>query len=278
MIILIQKTSLFMIIDGKILSKKIMDDIKERLRNGPKIMVAAIAYKEDKESIVYFNSIKRNAEKVGIGFNLLEIEGKDLIEKINELNDDSSVTGIIVGRPFPPGITNEIVSLALNPDKDIDCVTPHNLGLLNFNINSIAPATPKATVDILEQNGISLKGKNVLVINRSVTVGRPLVNLLLNRDATVTVAHSKTSDMEKIIENNDIIILAVGKAGYLKSSSIKGKKIIVDVGINVVGNKIVGDFENDAQREDIDYTPVPGGVGSVTSAEILKNALDIVNL
>jgi methylenetetrahydrofolate dehydrogenase (NADP+)/methenyltetrahydrofolate cyclohydrolase len=278
MIILIQKTSLFMIIDGKILSKKIMDDIKERLKNGPKIMVAAIAYKEDKESIVYFNSIKRNAEKVGIGFNLLEIEGKDLIEKINELNDDSSVTGIIVGRPFPPGITNEIVSLALNPDKDIDCVTPHNLGLLNFNINSIAPATPKATVDILEQNGISLKGKNVLVINRSVTVGRPLVNLLLNRDATVTVAHSKTSDMEKIIENNDIIILAVGKAGYLKSSSIKGKKIIVDVGINVVGNKIVGDFENDAQREDIDYTPVPGGVGSVTSAEILKNALDIVNL
>jgi len=278
MIILIQKTSLFMIIDGKILSKKIMDDIKERLRNGPKIMVAAIAYKEDKESIVYFNSIKRNAEKVGIGFNLLEIEGKDLIEKINELNDDSSVTGIIVGRPFPPGITNEIVSLALNPDKDIDCVTPHNLGLLNFNINSIAPATPKATVDILEQNGISLKGKNVLVINRSVTVGRPLVNLLLNRDATVTVAHSKTSDMEKIIENNDIIILAVGKAGYLKSSSIKGKKIIVDIGINVVGNKIVGDFENDAQREDIDYTPVPGGVGSVTSAEILKNALDIVNL
>jgi len=278
MIILIQKTSLFMIIDGKILSKKIMDDIKERLRNGPKIMVAAIAYKEDKESIVYFNSIKRNAEKVGIGFNLLEIEGKDLIEKINELNDDSSVTGIIVGRPFPPGITNEIVSLALNPDKDIDCVTPHNLGLLNFNINSIAPATPKATVDILEQNGISLKGKNVLVINRSVTVGRPLVNLLLNRDATVTVAHSKTSDMEKIIENNDIIILAVGKAGYLKSSSIKGKKILVDVGINVVGNKIVGDFENDAQREDIDYTPVPGGVGSVTSAEILKNALDIVNL
>lgn len=267
-----------MIIDGKILSKKIMDDVKERLKNGPKIMVVAIAYKEDKESIVYFNSIKRNAEKVGIGLNLLEIEGKDLIEKINELNDDSSVTGIIVGRPFPPGITNEIVSLALNPDKDIDCVTPHNLGLLNFNINSIAPATPKAIVDILEQNGISLKGKNVLVINRSVTVGRPLVNLLLNRDATVTVAHSKTSDMEKIMENNDIIILAVGKAGYLKSSSIKGKKIIVDVGINVVGNKIVGDFENDAQREDIDYTPVPGGVGSVTSAEILKNALDIVNL
>ncbi|MGC8547137.1 MAG: bifunctional 5,10-methylenetetrahydrofolate dehydrogenase/5,10-methenyltetrahydrofolate cyclohydrolase [Thermoplasmata archaeon] len=278
MIILIQKTSLYMIIDGKIVSKKIMEDIKERLKNGPKIMVAAIAYKEDKESIVYFNSIKRNAEKAGIGFNLLEIEGKDLIEKINELNDDSSVTGIIVGRPFPPGITNEIVSLALNPDKDIDCVTPHNLGLLNFNINSIAPATPKATIDILEQNGISLKGKNVLVINRSVTVGRPLVNLLLNRDATVTIAHSKTSNMEKMIEDNDIIILAVGKAGYLKSSSIKGKKIIVDVGINVVGDRIVGDFENDAQREDIDYTPVPGGVGSVTSAEILKNALDIVNL
>ncbi|MGC8655646.1 MAG: bifunctional 5,10-methylenetetrahydrofolate dehydrogenase/5,10-methenyltetrahydrofolate cyclohydrolase [Thermoplasmata archaeon] len=278
MIILIQKTSLYMIIDGKIVSKKIMEDIKERLKNGPKIMVAAIAYKEDKESIVYFNSIKRNAEKAGIGFNLLEIEGKDLIEKINELNDDSSVTGIIVGRPFPPGITNEIVSLALNPDKDIDCVTPHNLGLLNFNINSIAPATPKATIDILEQNGISLKGKNVLVINRSVTVGRPLVNLLLNRDATVTIAHSKTSNMEKMIEDNDIIILAVGKAGYLKSSSIKGKKIIVDVGINVVGDRIVGDFENDAQREDIYYTPVPGGVGSVTSAEILKNALDIVNL
>ncbi len=267
-----------MIIDGKIVSKKILDDIKEKLKNGPKITIAAIAYREDRESIVYFNSIKRNAEKVGIAFNLLEIEGKELLEKIDELNDDESVTGIIAGRPFPPGISNEDVSLALNPDKDIDCITPHNLGLLNFNINSISPATPKATIDILEYNGISFKGKNVLIINRSVTVGRPLANMLLNRDATVTIAHSKTSDMAKMIEENEIIILAVGKAGYLKSSSLKGKKVVVDVGINVVGSKIVGDFENDSNREDIDYTPVPGGVGSVTSAEILKNALDIVNL
>lgn len=267
-----------MIIEGKTLSKKILDEIKEKIDHNVKIKVSAITYKGDKESLVYFNNIKKNAEKVGINFDLLEIEGKDLIMKIDELNNDDGVTGIIIGRPFPEGITNEMVSLALNPDKDIDCITPHNLGMLNFQINSIAPATPKAALDILEYNGFSVKGKNVLVINRSLTVGRPLVDMLLNRDATVTVAHSKTHNIDKLIEESEIIFLAVGKPGYLKSSTINQKKIIVDIGINVLNNKVVGDFTYDEQREYIDFTPVPGGVGSVTSAEILKNAVDILYL
>lgn len=263
------------------LSKKIMKEVKEKIDNfyhDRSIKVSAITYKEDEESLVYFNNIKKNAEKLGINFDILEIEGKDLIEKIEELNEDESVTGIIIGRPFPQGVTNEIVSLALNPDKDIDCITPQNLGLLNFQNSSIAPATPRAAIDILEYNGFPLKGKNALVINRSITVGRPLVDMLLNRDATVTVAHSKTLNIEKLIAENEIIFLAVGKPGYLKASSIKEKKIIVDIGINVVNGGIVGDFIYDKNNEYIDFTPVPGGVGTVTSVEILRNAVDILSL
>ncbi len=266
-----------MIIDGKSISKKIMDEIKERMKGNTHVKIAAIISKGDQESSVYFNSIKRNAEKVGINFDIIESDGNNFLDKIDELNENDDVTGIIVGRPFPVGITDEIVGLQLNPEKDIDCVTPHNLGLLNYKISSIAPATPKAAIDILELNGIPLKGKNVLIINRSITVGRPLANLLLNRDATVTVAHSKTSNIKELIDQNDIIVLGVGKPSFLKSSEINGKKVIVDIGINVVDNKVVGDFLNDGGNNEIDYTPVPGGVGTVTSTEILKNAIDIID-
>lgn len=266
-----------MIIDGKSISKKIMDEIRERMKGNIHVKIAAIISKGDQESSVYFNSIKRNAEKVGINFDIIESDGNNFLDKIDEINENDDVTGIIVGRPFPVGITDEIVGLQLNPEKDIDCVTPHNLGLLNYKISSIAPATPKAAIDILELNGIPLKGKNVLIINRSITVGRPLANLLLNRDATVTVAHSKTSNIKELIDQNDIIVLGVGKPSFLKSSEIKGKKVIVDIGINVVDNKVVGDFLNDGGNDEIDYTPVPGGVGTVTSTEILKNAIDIID-
>ncbi len=264
-----------MILDGRVLSKKILEEVRSNVSKGLKIRIEAIAYEEDKESIVYFNSIKRNAEKVGISFNLRIIEGEKIMETIESLNGDDSVNGIIVGRPFPKGVTNEMVSLSLDPDKDIDCVTSQNLGLLNFGVERLAPATPKGALDLLEYHGVEIKGRNVLVINRSVTVGRPLSAMLLNRDATVTIAHSKTSNIKSLIDESDIIFLAVGKPGYLKSSSLKGHKTIVDIGINVVEGKVVGDFEPDVENNDFAYTPVPGGVGTVTSAEILRNAVSI---
>jgi|YelNatPaOPRAMG01_1025707.scaffolds.fasta_scaffold01151_7 methylenetetrahydrofolate dehydrogenase (NADP+)/methenyltetrahydrofolate cyclohydrolase len=262
-----------MIIDGKSISKEIIEEVKKGILEAGTFNMTAVAYEEDVESLVYFNSIKKNAEKIGINFNLLVIKGEQLIERIDELNRDKSVDAIIVGRPFPKGITNDMVALSLDPDKDADCVTPQNMGQLYLGIENVAPATARAAIDILERNNIELRGKSAVIINRSVTVGRPLSQMLLNRDVTVTVAHSKTKDIEGIIERSDIVFLAVGKAGYLKASTLKSKKIIVDIGINVVDGKVKGDFDPDQEREGIDYTPVPGGVGSVTSAEILRNGL-----
>ncbi|MDA8054579.1 MAG: bifunctional 5,10-methylenetetrahydrofolate dehydrogenase/5,10-methenyltetrahydrofolate cyclohydrolase [Thermoplasmatales archaeon] len=264
-----------MILDGRPIAKQMIEELRKEVSEFGKITMASVAYEEDHESIVYFNSIKKNAEKVGISFTPLVIKGDDLMNTIQKLNDDESVDAIIVGRPFPKGVTNEMVSEALDPDKDADCVTYQNMGQLYFGVEKIAPATPRAAIDILLRNNITLRGKKATIINRSVTVGRPLSQMLLNRDATVTVAHSKTENMERLIDESDIIFLAVAKPGYLKSSSIRTKKIVVDVGINVIDGKVRGDLEIDVENDLVDYTPVPGGVGAVTSVEILKNSLEL---
>ncbi len=264
-----------MILDGRPIAKSMLEEVRKEVSGFGKITMASVAYKEDQESIVYFNSVKKNAEKVGINFRPLVIKGEHLMNTIYELNGDLSVDAVIVGRPFPQGITNEMVSEALDPDKDADCVTYQNMGQLYFGVERIAPATPKASVDLLSMHGVDLRGKNSLIINRSVTVGRPLSQMLLNRDATVTVAHSKTQNIGRLIEESDVVFLAVARAGYLKASSIESKKIIVDIGINVVNGKVKGDFEADEDNGLVDYTPVPGGVGAVTSVEILKNALEL---
>ncbi len=271
-----QSASPFMILEGRPIAKEMLQEVREGVSEFGKITMASVAYEEDQESIVYFNNIKKNAERVGMNFTPLVIKGEKLLGTIERLNTDSTLDGVIVGRPFPKGISNEIVSEALDPDKDADCVTYQNLGRLYFGLERIAPATPKASLDILKHYGVDLKGKKVLVINRSVTVGRPLSQMLLNRDATVTVAHSKTQNMEELIEENEVVFLAVARAGYLKASTIKSKKTVVDIGINVVNGKVRGDFELDGENELVDYTPVPGGVGTVTSVEILKNALELV--
>ena len=271
-----QSTSPLMILDGRPIAKEMLQEVREGVSEFGKITMASVAYEEDQGSIVYFNNIKKNAERVGMNFTPLVIKGEELLGTIERLNTDSTLDAVIVGRPFPKGISNEMVSEALDPDKDVDCVTYQNLGRLYFGLERIAPATPKASLDILKHYGVNLKGKKVLIINRSVTVGRPLSQMLLNRDATVTVAHSKTQNMEELIEENEIVFLAVAKAGYLKASTIKSKKTVVDIGINVVNGKVRGDFELDGENELVDFTPVPGGVGTVTSVEILKNALELV--
>ena len=265
-----------MILEGRPIAKEMLQEVREGVSEFGKITTASVAYEEDQESIIYFNNIKKNAERVGMNFTPLVIKGEELLGTIERLNTDSTLDAVIIGRPFPKGISNEMVSEALDPDKDVDCVTYQNLGRLYFGLERIAPATPKASLDILKHYGVDLKGKKVLVINRSVTVGRPLALMLLNRDATVTVAHSKTQNMEELIEENEVVFLAVARAGYLKASTIKSKKTVVDIGINVVNGKVRGDFELDGENELVDYTPVPGGVGTVTSVEILKNALELV--
>ncbi|MEM3206236.1 MAG: bifunctional 5,10-methylenetetrahydrofolate dehydrogenase/5,10-methenyltetrahydrofolate cyclohydrolase [Thermoplasmatales archaeon] len=264
-----------MILDGKNLARLMLENLKDEVQKIGKITLVGVAYEEDQESIVYFNSIKKNADKIGLNFRIDIIKGGDLIDKIKSLNDDNDVNSFIIGRPFPQGVTNEIISEAIDPDKDADCISPYNLGKLNFGSERIVPATARAAVDLLTSYKIDLKGKSALVINRSVTVGRPLAQMLLNRDATVTVAHSKTRDIDRLIKDSDIIFIAVGKAGYLKGSTLDDGKVVVDIGINVIEGKVVGDFEPDKDRN-IDYTPVPGGVGAVTSVEILRNAVDLV--
>jgi len=266
-----------MILEGKALAKEMMENLKKELEGMGKITLAAVAYEEDQESILYFNSIKRNAEKIGLNFDLHVIKGDELMDTIEKLNNDSEINSFIVGRPFPKGITNIMVSEAIDPDKDADCISPYNLGQLNFGVERIAPATARAAVDILSHHNIDVRGKRALIVNRSITVGRPLAQMLLNRDATVTVAHTKTSDIQKIMEESDIIFLAVGKPSYLKSSTLKGKHVVVDIGINVVDGNVKGDFEVNGET-DIDYTPVPGGVGTVTSVEILRNAVELAKV
>ena len=255
------------------------DDVaafKRRYGHPPALAVVIVG--RDAPSIVYLEQILRSCRNVGIGGQLVEIPGRvsaaALRARIRELNDDPHVHGIIVQMPLPRRIPLSAVLDTLDPDKDIDGIHPRNAGLLTLGYDGFLPTTAHAAVEILKRSGIELIGRRAVVIGRSNVVGKPAAILLLREHATVTVCHSRTRDLASVVRSAEIVVVAAGKPGLVTGQMLKRGAVVVDVGINVVGDRIVGDVDMDSARPVASaITPVPGGVGPVTNALLLTHLL-----
>ncbi len=266
------------IIDGKKYSLKVKDELKEevsRLKEKPYLVVVSVG--DNPASKVYVGQKEKAANYIGINYKHLhfgEINENDLINEINILNQDDKVSGIIVQLPLPEGLNEEVIVNTINPKKDVDGLTYINAGLLLNNKDCLISCTPKGIMYLLNEEGVELEGKNVVVVGRSILVGKPMMNLLINANATVTLCHSRTKDLGNITKKADILIVAIGKKHFITRDMVKKGAVVIDVGINRVDGKLYGDvFFDDVYDKVKKITPVPGGVGPMTVAMLMQNVL-----
>jgi methylenetetrahydrofolate dehydrogenase (NADP+)/methenyltetrahydrofolate cyclohydrolase len=230
-------------------------------------------------SQIYVKNKERNAKEVGINSEVVrypkEVTEQEVLNKIKELNDNDAVSGILVQLPLPPQINKEKIINAIDPAKDVDGFHPINVGNLSSGYNATVPCTPLGCLFLIKKAEPNLSGKHAVIIGRSNLNGKPMAQLLLKENCTVTVVHSKTKDLKTECLKADILIAAVGVPNLVKGDWVKENSIIIDVGINKVGDKIIGDVDFDAVKEKVRaITPVPGGVGPMTIACLLKNTLE----
>ena len=282
------------LIDGKKISEKVLDEIKfsvqNRVKNNLKIPhLAAILVGDDGASKTYVNSKIKACEKVGFKSSLFKFDDLiseiELINQIKNINENDDIDGFIVQLPLPKHINQEVILNKVSPAKDVDGFHPNNYGKMTLGIDTFIPATPAGIIELIERSEIQTEGKKCLVIGRSQIVGRP-ISILLSQNksfgnSTVTVAHSRSKDLEKLCLDSDIIISAIGIPEFIKGNMIKKGSSIIDVGITRVddlssqkGYRIVGDVDFKSVSNIVGYiTPVPGGVGPMTIAMLLKNTL-----
>ena len=240
--------------------------------------LAVIIVGRDAPSTVYLEQILRGCAKVGIQAEFVELEGEateaSVTSTIRAVNVDPAVDGVIVQRPLPPTIRLRSVIDAIDPAKDIDGIHPLNAGLLRLGYDGFLPATAHAAVEILRRSGIEIAGRDAVVVGRSAVVGMPAAFLLVKEDATVTVAHSRTRDLAAHVARADIVVVAAGKPGLITGAMLKRGAVVVDVGINLVDGRIVGDVDFDSAVSVASaITPVPGGVGPLTNALLLTHLI-----
>ena len=277
-----------MILYGKALSQKILEEIKKEVPNlTKKPHLAVILVGNDPASRIYVNNKKKTALNLGIKSTVIELPEDTaeevLLNKIEELNKDKEVTGILVQMPLPAHIDKDKVVCAIDPKKDVDCFTPENVGKLALGMKPyFYPVTPQGILIMLDYYGYPVEGKHVVVVGRSNIVGKPMVQMLLRRNATVTVCHSHTQNLDDIIKTADIIISAVGKK-VVRCKMVKYKSVLVDVGISRDANgKLTGDLNfsgfnntNEILNFVEAFSPVPGGVGPMTIASLMLNTLAV---
>ena len=232
----------------------------------------------DAPSAVYLERILRGCAKVGIDAGFVELEGEateaSVAAAVRALNEDPAVDGVIVQMPLPPTIRLRAIIDVIDPAKDIDGIHPLNAGLLRLGYDGFLPATAHAAIEILRRSGIEIAGCDAVVIGRSAVVGMPAAFLLVKEDATVTVCHSRTTDLASHVARADIVVVAAGRPGLITGAMLKPGAVVVDVGINVVDGRIVGDVEFDSAVEVASaITPVPGGVGPLTNAILLTHLI-----
>ncbi|MDD5633815.1 MAG: bifunctional 5,10-methylenetetrahydrofolate dehydrogenase/5,10-methenyltetrahydrofolate cyclohydrolase [Candidatus Omnitrophica bacterium] len=276
------------LIDGKGIAQglnlkiqKEIAEIKAKTGFSPKLVSFLIGKSEPAE--FYVNMQKKVSEFIGIEFENHKLTGDEsqdlVIENVRRFNSDKSVTAIIVQKPLPTGMDHGMIVSAIDPAKDAEGVHPYNLGQIFRRRAEIIPSTPGAVMAILKAEGVDLYGKEVVIIGHSSIVGKPLSLLLLNEMATTTVCHIATHEkgtLKSHAEKADVLIVAVGKAEMVKGDWIKPGAVVIDVGINEVGGKIVGDVKfSEASKKASLITPVPGGVGPVTVSVLMKNVLKI---
>jgi methylenetetrahydrofolate dehydrogenase (NADP+)/methenyltetrahydrofolate cyclohydrolase len=257
--------------------KAVSEDVAAyRERHGRAPVLAVVICGRDAPSMVYLHQILRSCEKVGIEGRLVEVDGEaseaSLVDAIQALNADPAVNGIIVQMPLPPTIRLRRVVEAMDPARDIDGIHPLNAGLLRLGYDGFLPATAHAAVEILRRSGIEIEGKRAVVVGRSAVVGMPAAFLLVRENATVTVCHSRTRDLARQVKDAEILLVAAGKPGLITGSMLRRGAVVVDIGINVVDGRIVGDVDfESARRVASAITPVPGGVGPLTNALLLAH-------
>jgi methylenetetrahydrofolate dehydrogenase (NADP+)/methenyltetrahydrofolate cyclohydrolase len=282
------------ILDGKKISNDIKDEIKVEVdkmkANGEKVPhLAAVIVGDDGASLTYVGSKVRACERVGFESTMVRMKHTtseiELLHKIKELNENDEIDGFIIQLPLPPQINTQKVLMAVDPSKDVDGFHPENFGRMALDMSTFIPATPFGILELLERYHVDTKGKHTVVIGRSHIVGRPM-SILMSRkgwpgNSTVTLTHSNTKNITQIISQADIVISALGVPNFLKAEMVRDDVVVIDVGITRVedenapkGYRIVGDvdFENVSKKASF-ITPVPGGVGPMTIAMLLKNTL-----
>ena len=272
-----------MIIDGKkeaaILKEKIKSeiaDLKKRTKKVPGLTVLLIG--EFAPSQIYVKNKEKSSKEVGINSNIIkyasDISEKEVLEKIEELNKDKNVSGILVQLPLPDHISKKKIINAIDPFKDVDGFNPLNVGNLASGYEAIIPCTPLGCLLLIKKVEKNLSGKHAVIIGRSNLNGKPMAQLLLKENCTVTVVHSKTKNLQSECLKADILVAAVGVPNLVKGDWVKSDAIVIDVGINKVENKIIGDVSFEEVKDKVKaLTPVPGGVGPMTIACLLSNTL-----
>jgi methylenetetrahydrofolate dehydrogenase (NADP+)/methenyltetrahydrofolate cyclohydrolase len=240
--------------------------------------LASIIIGSSEDALSYVRSQKKASEGIGIEYKLIELKSDTsqeyLIKTIETLNRNESVDGIILQQPIPKYISMDVVSTIIDVKKDVDCMNPTTSGYLFQNRPIFIPPTPNAVMKTLEHYNVCLEGKDCVIVGRSNVVGKPLAILLLGKNATVQICHSRTKNLKKHCLNADVLIAAVGKPKLIKGDMVKPGAIVVDVGINYVDNHIVGDLHyEDILQTASKITPVPGGIGSLTTTLLMQNTL-----
>ena len=271
------------IIDGKMLSLKLKEEMKGRIAQMkeegivPKLVVVLVG--NDSASQVYVRNKHKSCGEVGIESEVItmpeETTQQELLEVVERLNQDNSVDGILVQLPVPKQIDEKTVLRAIRPDKDVDGFHPVNVGLLSIGDECFAPATPSGIVVMLKEYGIEIAGKHCVIVGRSNIVGKPMAALMLKENATVTVCHSKTSNLAEITRQADILIVATGRRNTVTADMVKEGVVVIDVGMNrnELG-KLCGDVDFENVKEKASFiTPVPGGVGPMTITELLESTI-----
>lgn len=271
------------IIDGKKISAQVKAEVAKEVEalagKGISVGLAVVIVGNDPASRVYVNNKKKACALCGIQsyeYALPEdTTEQQLLELVDQLNRDPKVNGILVQLPVPPQIDDHRVIEAIAPEKDVDAFTEGNVGKIMIGEYSLLPCTPAGCLDLINSTGVSIEGKNCVVIGRSNIVGKPMAMLLLHRNGTVTICHSRTRNLREICSQADILVAAVGKAGFVTADMVKEGAVVIDVGMNRnAEGKLCGDVDFAAVEQKAGYiTPVPGGVGPMTIATLMRNTL-----
>ena len=275
-----------MILSGKELSNILrtnmleeVNEIKEKYGRAPHLVVILVG--DDPASQSYVKGKSKACDEVGITNTTVhlpkDVSENELLRKIVEFNEMAWVDGILVQLPLPEHINQHTVMNTIRPDKDVDGFHPVNVDGLYSGKNCIKPCTPKGIIKLLESADVEIEGKNVVVIGRSNIVGLPVAKMLIDKNATVTICHSRTKNLSEITKNADILIVAIGKPKFITKDMVKAESVVIDVGVNRVDGKLCGDVDYENVKDKVSViTPVPGGVGPMTITCLLENTIECV--
>ncbi len=267
------------IIDGKKIRDEILDDLKKQVKQYMiKPCLAVIQIGDNEASNTYIKSKEKACNNIGMYFKHIKfpetVKEIEVINKILELNNDEYVHGILLQLPLPEGFNQDKLINYIARNKDVDGLTDINIGNIFNNKPGLVSCTPQGIMKLLEEEKVDVEGKNVVIVGRSNLVGKPLLGLMLNKSATVTICHSKTENLKKHTKNADILVVAVGKPKFITEDMVKEDAVVIDVGINRVDNKLCGDVDYDKVKAKAKkITPVPGGVGPMTVAMLMSNVI-----